>query len=73
MPAFRGTFLPRLAVIVLALAWTRVSESAMLTLAWDQSTDPNMAGYVLYFGAPTQASTGSGGGVRSAIDRKSSG
>ena len=52
MPTFRATFLPRLAVIVivLALAWTRVSESATLTLAWDQSTDPNVAGYVLYWG-----------------------
>jgi hypothetical protein len=52
MPTFRATFLPRLAVIVivLALAWTRDSESATLTLAWDQSTDPNVAGYVLYWG-----------------------
>ena len=52
MPIFRATFLTRLAVIVivLALAWTRVSESATLTLAWDQSTDPNVAGYVLYWG-----------------------
>ena len=52
MPTFRATFLPRLAVIVivLALAWTRVSESATMTLAWDQSTDLNVAGYVLYWG-----------------------
>jgi hypothetical protein len=52
VPIFRVTFLTRLAVIVivLALAWTRVSESATLTLAWDQSTDPNVAGYVLSWG-----------------------
>jgi Fibronectin type III domain len=52
VPIFRATFLTRLAVIVivLALAWTRVSESATLTLAWDQSTDPNVAGYVLSWG-----------------------
>ena len=54
MSAFRARCLglARLAVIVivLALAWTRVSESATLTLAWDQSTDLNVAGYVLYWG-----------------------
>jgi fibronectin type III domain protein len=43
-------FLPRLAVIFLVLVWTRVTESATLTLAWDSSTDPNVAGYVLYWG-----------------------